>query len=395
MPVDVGWVSGLAAVADRRLRLHRSQSGLVPRSGLNASQRGITTVKLGASAPANRELADWLMLGALTLMWGSSFLFTKLAVAGLAVEHLVFARLLLGALILTPAAVLLGRSVPREPVAWLFFGLIALIGNLLPFMLITWGQQRIDSGLAGILMAVMPLATLGLAHLFVPGEQLTARRVWGFLIGFSGVVALIGPEAVLAIGGAQGPLLSMLAVLAGALCYGVSAILSRLRPHGDALTTAAVVTSLATLLSLGPAMVTAPAFELRAMLQPQVIVAVLFLGVFSTATAMIVYFGLIKRAGPGFTSQLNYLIPVWAVAIGILFLGESLTAGHLVGLLMILAGVLLARRAQPSPAPSPSGRLTVPPPAEGAAPATAAAARLAQAFAGYSKRSRKALAKRL
>ncbi|MBK1705319.1 DMT family transporter [Halochromatium glycolicum] len=295
-----------------------------------------------------RETSDWLMLGALTLMWGSSFLFTKLAVEGLAFAQVVTARLVLGASVLVPIAVAMRRPVPRQPRAWLFFLLIAVIGNLLPFSLITWGQRSIDSGLAGILMAVMPLATLGLAHLFVPGERLTRGRVGGFLLGFAGVVMLLGPEALLAIGGDRGSLLPMLAVLAGALCYGVSAILSRLRPTTDALTTAAAVTAFAALLSLPGAIASGPARLDAAAFTPSVIVAVLFLGLFSTATAMLVYFRLIQTAGPGFTSQLNYLIPLWAVAIGILFLGEALGLGHLIGLLLILGGVLIARRRAPA-----------------------------------------------
>jgi drug/metabolite transporter (DMT)-like permease len=290
------------------------------------------------------EQVDWLMLGALTLMWGSSFLFTKLALTGLAFEQVVSVRLGLAALLLLPIAFLLGRRPPRAPKLWLFFGLIALVGNLLPFSLIAWGQRSIDSGLAGILMAVMPLATLGLAHFFVPGERLTPQRVWGFLLGFAGVVTLIGPEALLVVGGERGPILPMLSVLAGALCYGVSAILSRLRPGGDALTTATFVISLAALFSLIPALAWAPPLDATLVLQPQVIGSLLFLGLFSTATAMIVYFRLIQTAGPGFTAQLNYLIPLWAVAIGIIFLGEAISLDHLIGLILILLGVVLARR---------------------------------------------------
>ncbi|MBK5931180.1 DMT family transporter [Halochromatium salexigens] len=299
----------------------------------------------GHKAPEAHEASDWLMLGALTLMWGSSFLFTKLAVAGLGFERVVTARLALAAIILVPLAVALRRPWPSGVKRWLFFGLIAVIGNLLPFSLITWGQRAIASGLAGILMAVMPLATLGLAHLFVPGETLTRGRIWGFLLGFTGVLLLIGPEALLAIGGDRGPLLPMLAVLAGALCYGVSAILSRLRPASDAVSTAAAVTTLAAILSLPASLGSVLQGASALVLTPSVIGAVLFLGLFSTAAAMIVYFRLIQRAGPSFTSQLNYLIPLWAVAIGILFLGEEPTLGHLGGLSLILGGVLLARRA--------------------------------------------------
>lgn len=290
---------------------------------------------------------EWGSLLALTAMWGTSFLFTKVAVAALPVAWVVMARLGIGALVLVVLAWLLGRSVPRGGRLWLFFGLIAMVGNLLPFSLITWGQQSIDSGLAGILMAIMPLATLGLAHLFVPGERLTGNRVAGFLMGFAGVVVLIGPEALLAVGGEQGPLLPMLAVLAGALCYGTSAILARLRPPSDALSTAAATIGLAVVFAVPMAMsgwlggnIGPPRGELTA----GVLGALLFLGLFSTATAMIVYFRLIRTAGPSFTSQLNYLIPLWAVAVGVVFLGEQPTLGHLLGLVLILAGILWSRR---------------------------------------------------
>jgi len=301
------------------------------------------------------------MLVALTLMWGSSFLFTKLAVEALAFEQIVSARLALAALILVPTALALHRPVPREPRAWLFFLLMAVIGNLVPFSLITWGQRSIESGLAGILMAVMPLATLGLAHLFVPGERLTRARVGGFVLGLAGVILVLGPDALLAIGGERGPLVPMLAVLAGALCYGVSAILSRLRPTRDALTTAASVTSLATLLSLPAAAASTSGVSLIVSLTPAVIGAVIFLGLFSTATAMIVYFRLIQTAGVGFTSQLNYLIPLWAVAIGILFLDEALSLDHLGGLALILVGILVARRgARPTPTSTPDAEVPAP-----------------------------------
>jgi drug/metabolite transporter (DMT)-like permease len=291
--------------------------------------------------------SEWLSLLALTVMWGSAFLFTKVAVTALPVELVVSARLGLGAVILVGLAWLLGRRPPRGGRLWLFFWLIAVMGNLLPFSLITWGQSFIDSGLAAILMATMPLATLGLAHVFVPCERLTGNRVIGFLIGFIGVVVLIGPEALVAIGGDRGALLPMLAVLGGAMCYGTSAILARLRPPSDALSTAASTILLAGLLSLPLALDAQRAGGMgptASALTPEVVGAVLFLGVFSTATAMVVYFRLIRTAGPSFTSQMNYLIPLWAVGVGVLFLGETPTLAHLFGLLLVLAGILWARR---------------------------------------------------
>ena len=303
---------------------------------------------------ARGEFADWLSLMALTVMWGSAFFFTKVAVAALPMASIVMARLAIAALILVPLALMLLGRVPRGRRLWLYFFLIAFVGNLVPFSLITWGQRGIDSGLAGILMAVMPLATLALAHLFVPGERLNAYRVGGFLFGFAGVVVLIGPEALLSMGGEGGALVPMLAVLGGALCYGVSSILARLRPSSDALSSAAAVTLLAALMSL-PLGVDAGGVR-PSTLSPSVIGAVLFLGIMSTALAMIVYFRLIQSAGPSFTSQLNYLIPLWAVFIGVVFLGEEPTTAHLLGLCFILGGILLARR-EPRQRPVAAARI--------------------------------------
>jgi drug/metabolite transporter (DMT)-like permease len=322
---------------------------------------GDGAVIAGRSAIDRREWADWLSLFALTLMWGSSFLFTKIAVGALPPTVIVTARLAIAALVLLPLAVALSSSAPRGVRLWLFFGLIAFVGNLLPFSLITWGQRGIDSGLAAILMAVMPLATLALAHVFIPGERLTRHRVGGFMLGFVGVVTLIGPEALLAIGGEQGPLVPMLAVLAGALCYGVSAVLARLRPKSDAVTTAASVTLLAALMSV-PMMGEVGGID-TALLDGAVIGAVAFLGLLSTAVALIVYFRLIQTAGPAFTSQLNYLIPLWAVFIGVLFLGEQPTLGHLGGLGLILSGILLARREPGRRRSSPADDARAPAPA--------------------------------
>jgi drug/metabolite transporter (DMT)-like permease len=219
-------------------------------------------------------------------------------------------------------------------------------------------------------MAVMPLATLGLAHVFVPGERLTGNRLFGFLLGFVGVVVLIGPEALLAVGGDDGPLVPMLAVLAGALCYGVSSILARLKLPSDALTSAAATTGLAAILSVPLMLANVDLVQIdAAVFTPTVLVSLLFLGLFSTAAAMVVYFRLIRIAGPSFTSQLNYLIPLWAVAIGILFLGEEPALNHLVGLVLILGGMLWSRRPprrgaelDPVPLPQPSTHpLRVPP----------------------------------
>lgn len=290
-------------------------------------------------------LSDWIRLLGLTLVWGSSFLLTKVAVTALHPELVVTGRLVVACLILMPLTLARSRADGPAPWGlrlWVFLALIALLGNALPFSLITWGQQRIDSALAGILMAVMPLATLAMSHYLVPGERLTPHRLLGFLLGFCGVVVLMGPDVRRGLDGGQGDLLAMLAVLGGALCYSVSAILARLRPPSEALASAAATTLLAAglmlPLALGPA---GPGIPDET--PGRAIAAVLALGLFSTAWASILYFQLIKSAGPAFVSQLNYLIPLWAVAVGMVFLGERPEPSTWYALALILGGILLTQ----------------------------------------------------
>jgi drug/metabolite transporter (DMT)-like permease len=280
------------------------------------------------------------MLLALTVMWGSAFLLIKVALVAATPELIVATRLLVAASVLGLAWLLLRRRWPQGRRLWLFFVLIALLGNTLPFGLITWGQQSVDSSLAGILMAVMPLFTLVIGHFSVPGEHLTTRRLIGFGVGFSGMFVLMAPGLDASTAGAP-PLIAMLAILGGAACYAVSAVLSRLRPPSDALTTAAATLLLASLMAL---VLFPPAPEDLVALPgaTTAVAAMLALGLFSTAVAALVYFRLITETGPAFVSQLNYLIPLWAVALGVLLLDERLAWSDLLAMLLVLAGIALS-----------------------------------------------------
>ncbi len=285
---------------------------------------------------------DWLMLMSLTVMWGSAFMLTKVALSHMAPDLVVVGRLVVASGLLLAVAAMVVRQLPAGRRLWLFFALIALFGHALPFSLISWGQEYIDSGLAGILMAVVPLVTLILAHFTVPGDRLTPRRGGGFVLGFAGVVVLTGPEALLQLTHVSDRLVPMLAVLGGAVCYAIAAILSRLRPSSDALSSATFTTLMAAFMVL-PFLVDEGAVTSLPAPPPAAVGAVVLLGVFSTAVAAIVYFRLIGRAGPSFVSQLNYFIPLWAVAVGVVFLGETLHPNHLTALALILAGVLVTQ----------------------------------------------------
>ena len=299
--------------------------------------------------PASRRpLFHWLLLFALVALWGSSFAFTKVAVTALAPEAVVAARLVIAAVVLIAVGVVLGRRVPKGRRLWAYSAAMAVFGNALPFMLISWGQQGISSGLAGILMAVMPLTTMVLAHVFIEGERLTPIKVAGFVVGFMGVVVLIGPEALLALGGSRSALVSQLAVLGGAVSYAVATILARRRPPADAIATAAGVTAIAAVMMVPVAAATGNA-PLTLDVPVPALIAVAVLGVMSTAVATVVYFRLVAAAGPSFLSQINYLIPVWAVGVGVAVMGEQPEWSALGGLVLVLAGIALSERGRANP----------------------------------------------
>ena len=289
-----------------------------------------------------RPLSHWLLLVALVAMWGSSFVFTKLAVDALPPAVVVAARLVIAAVLLLALLAIRGEALPGAWRQWRWIVAMAIVGNALPFWLISWGQQHIDSGLAGILMAIMPLSTLILAHLFVAGERLTMRRAAGFLLGFAGIVVLIGPEALLEVRGSGSALVAQVAVLGGAVCYAVNSILARRRPASPPRQAAAGVALAAGLMMAPIAFAGAPTAILTTPLPMLAVAAVLFLGVVSTAIATIVYFELVSAAGPSFLSLINYLIPIWAVGLGIAVLGERPSWSALAALVLVLTGIAVS-----------------------------------------------------
>jgi drug/metabolite transporter (DMT)-like permease len=288
----------------------------------------------------SRPLAHWLLLLALVAMWGSAFMLTGIAVRAFSPAALVTVRLAIAAVLLTALALVSGLRFPRDRRFWLSSIALAVVGNCLPFWLISFGQQRIDSGLAGILMGIMPLTVMVLAHFLVADERLNVTKAMGFLLGFAGLVLLIGPKALLELRGQGTDLLYELAVLGGAVCYAINTILARHRPPADALVAAAgmMLMGSAVMLPIGtPGALTelpvAPGLPLAALIG---------LGVTATAIPTVVFLKLVVVAGPSFTSFINYLIPVWALLMGMLFLGERPAPTVLLALAMILGGIALS-----------------------------------------------------
>jgi drug/metabolite transporter (DMT)-like permease len=291
---------------------------------------------------SSSAIRNWSLLLALVAMWGSAYLFMKIGVATVAPATLVAGRLVIAAALLY--AVMRARSLalPQPGRRWLPFAALAILGNCLPFYLITWGQQFIDSALAGILVAVMPLATLVLAHFFVAGERMTAPRAAGFATGLAGIVVLMGPAALAGLGGSTDEAMAQAAVFAGALCYAGNSVLARRTIATDFLVASTAVLMLAAALMVPVALVID--FPLTVAPSAGSLAAIVWLGIGPTALATLLYFQLIAAAGPTFMAIVNYLSPLVALLAGVVVLGEQPGPTAVTGLMLILLGIALSRR---------------------------------------------------
>jgi drug/metabolite transporter (DMT)-like permease len=285
---------------------------------------------------------NWALLAALVAMWGSAFMFVKIGVASVPPSTLVAARLAVGAAVLYAMVRMRGlRLGPLGPGS-LAIALLAVVGNCVPFFLITWGQQFVDSALAAILMAAMPLATMVLAHFLVAGERMTPGRGGGFLIGFAGIVFLMGPAALAGVGGSLREVVAQATILGGALCYAANSVLARRVVTDDFLITSTAVIIVATVVMVPVALVVDRPWTLSPSWASAA--AILWLGAGPTAIATIVYFRLIAAAGPTFMSIVNYLSPLVALVAGVLLLGEEPGPSAITGLALIMLGIAVSRR---------------------------------------------------
>ena len=285
---------------------------------------------------------DWFGLFALVAMFGSAFLLTKVAVQDIPPLIVVAGRIVIGALLLITISYAKGEQLAQLKPYWFILLALALTGNCIPFFVITWGQQHVDSSLAGILMAMMPLTTVVLAHFFVAGERITRNKIVGFLLGFLGVVILMWPELTVSQNMDWVYIVSMLLILSGAISYAANSIIAHRLPKislslisaGVLLAASIVIVPLS--LSQGFAWVQNTSSE--------AMISVVLLGIFPSGLATIIYFSVIRHAGAAFLSQINYLIPVWAVLLGVLFAGETLTINAVIALVVILIGIAIAQK---------------------------------------------------
>ena len=273
-----------------------------------------------------------LMLLALAALWGSSFMFIEIALRDLAPSTLILLRMVSGAVTLAAYVALTGRSFSglRRYAAPL--ALLGAVNTAIPFFLIAWGQQYIDSGLASIFNASAPLFTALFALGYDRSQRSTGMRLVGIVVGFAGVVLLVGFE----LSGGERAVVGGLAVVAAAAFYGIGGLYAGRRFNGlppSLVAFGALVWSSLFTAPVGLAQASAPGWEAT--------LSVLYLGVLATGAAYLLYFGLIAGAGASKAVLVTYLVPSLALMYGAVFLDEDVTALAIAGLALVLAGVAL------------------------------------------------------
>ena len=279
---------------------------------------------------------DWALLGVLSVLWGGSFFFNGVALRELPPFTLVFLRVALAAVSLLPVLRIYRIGFPSGLSGWLPYFAIALLNNVLPFSLIVMGQTYIPSGLASILNATTPLFTV-LVMAAAGDEKLLMRRVAGVLTGLIGVIILRGQD----LGFTSSEGIGILLCLAGAFSYGLAALYARRRLANSSPLATASFQLMASSLMMA---IVAAAFErpwLLAMPGATTWLAIAGLAALSTALAYIVFFQILRRSGPSNVMLVTLLIPVTAILLGYLVLGETVSAREIVGAAVIGSALLL------------------------------------------------------
>ena len=281
----------------------------------------------------------WLLIGILAILWGGAFFLIEVGLRSYPPITLVFIRLALAVPPMWIAMRFMGERLPSSPRVW---GLLTIVGALncaLPFALFFWGQQYLDSGYASILNATTPLWGVITAHFLTSDEKATPARIIGVLTGMAGIIVMVGPEAIK---GFSNNLVAQIACIISTIFYSFAAIYGR-RLSQTTLTPMAVATgqTIAGAVLILPVVVFVDQPWALAFPRLDSTLAGLTLALFSTALAYALYFRLIDRAGASNAQLVGFLMPILAIILGIVFLGESLNQGQIFGAVLIAFGLVI------------------------------------------------------
>jgi len=279
------------------------------------------------------DAARLVLLGGI---WGSSFLFIKVALEDLTPLQIVAGRIVIGALLLVALLYARGHRLPRDPQLLRTLFVMALIANLLPFMLITWGEQFITSSLAAILNSTTPLFTVMIAAVALEGESLRPMRLGGVILGFAGVGVIVGFET-------DGSIQGMVAMTLASLSYAAAFVYARRHLSGRDLPPLALP---ATQLLISAVLILPFALTNAVGTPPNITfdatATTLALGLLGTGWAYVLYYRLIADIGATSASFVTYLIPIFGIALGAIVLSEELGVNTIAGAVLVIGGIALA-----------------------------------------------------
>jgi drug/metabolite transporter (DMT)-like permease len=299
---------------------------------------------------------DYLLFLVLGFLWGSSYLFIKIGVeAGLPPFTLVALRLLVGCGLLAAVVAVSRVELPRERRVYGHLFVMGLVNIVVPFSLITWAEQRVDSTIASTLNGAVPILVIPIAALVLRDEPLRAGRIVGVILGFIGVAFVVGFDPSTA---ARTDPAGALALLGSTTAYALGAVYARRNVHG-------LRPMIPALFQVGFALAVAAVLALvidrpwERVVEPQAILAILWLGFLGSGVAYLLFFNLLARRGAAGTSVVAYLLPVFGVLLGALVLHEPVDGGLLAGLALIVGGISLVNaRFRPRPLPTPDAPIT-------------------------------------
>lgn len=280
------------------------------------------------------KTCDWLFLALLSILWGGSFFFVEVALAGFGPLTVVLCRVGIAALALNLYLAAKGQRLPSRWRDWQPLFVMGFLNNLAPFSLIAYGQLRIDSGLASILNATTPLFTVAFAQFLTRDERMTWNKLLGVGLGITGVIILIGPRTLRNLDPVS---LAQFAILGAAISYAFASIYGKRLTHLPNVTAAAGMLTASTVMMLPVALVVdrPNGFEVIV----SAIGAVIALALLSTAIAYVIYFRILVSAGATNLMLVTFLIPVSAITLGTAFLGERLDLTAFIGMALIFAGL--------------------------------------------------------
>ena len=288
--------------------------------------------------PKTRQMSPyiWLLLVLLALIWGGAFFFARIAVVEIPPLTLVLARVFLAALTLNLFLLWTNTGQEHSPRLWLQFAMMGLLNNVIPFSLLFYGQQELGAGLASIVNALTPMWSLLIAHVTTSDERLSGGKVFGVLAGFTGVGIMLGGALI---NGLEDRAFALLAVVSATVSYGMASVWGRMFSAVSAMGTARGQLSMSSLMILPFTLFFDQPWQLPVP-SMQAVGAVILLATVCTAFAYILFFKILASAGAVNISLVTLLVPVSAIFLGIVFLGELLLPRHAIGFGFILVGLL-------------------------------------------------------